>query len=73
MVSGLPLAGSRGRMLGIGGCRIRVLGETKPCERMDAALPGLRAVMVADWGGGAYGEVLDDGIIQIGDVVEWLD
>ncbi len=29
--------------------------------------------MVPDWGGGAYGEVLDDAEIQVGDTVAWLD
>ena len=73
MVSGVPLAGTRGRTLSIGGCRVRILGETKPCERMEEALSGLRAVMYPDWGGGAFGEVLDDGVIRIGDAVDWID
>ena len=73
MVSGVPLAGTRGRTLRMGACRIRILGETTPCERMEEAHPGLRDVMRPDWGGGAFGEVLDDGIIRIGDAVEWVD
>lgn len=73
MVSGVPLAESRGRILSVGGCRIRIYGETKPCERMEEALAGLRAAMYPDWGGGAFGEVLDDGVIQIGDAVDWID
>ncbi len=72
MVSGMPLADSRGRILQVGNCRLRILGETKPCERMDEALPGLKEVMWDDWGGGAYAEVLDDGEISVADVVEWL-
>lgn len=73
MVSDFPLADSRGRTFRIGACRIRIFGETKPCERMESALPGLRAQMYADWGGGAFGEVLDDGGIEVGDTVEWID
>ncbi len=71
MVSGLPLAGSRGRVLAIGEVRLRVRGETRPCERMDEAVPGLRAVMSRDWRGGVFAEVLDDGALAVGDVVAW--
>lgn len=71
MTSGIRLANSRGRILRIGACRIRIYGETRPCERMDEALDGLRDAMRPDWGGGAYGEILDDGQIHLGDEVSW--
>ena len=35
--------------------------------------PGLQNVMYSDWAGGAFGEVLDDGEIAVGDVVRWLE
>lgn len=73
MVSGVGLAETRGRVLRIGACRLRVAGETKPCERMDEALPGLRAAMRPGWRGGVFAEVLDDGVIAAGDPVSWDD
>jgi MOSC domain-containing protein YiiM len=71
MISGCRLAGQRRRVLRIGDCRVRILGETRPCERMDEALPGLRAVMGQQWGGGSFGEVLDDGVVMVGAEVRW--
>lgn len=72
MVSGMRLANSRDRVIRIGGSRLRVAGETQPCDRMDEALPGLRAATALDWGGGVFAEVLDDGEIKVGDAVEWV-
>ena len=73
MVSGIDLRDSRGRTLRIGACRVRVYGETRPCNLMEESLPGLRAALAPDWGGGVFGEVLDDGEISIGDTVAWED
>jgi MOSC domain-containing protein YiiM len=71
MVSGCALEEARGRVLRVGGCRLRILGETRPCERMDEAFDGLREAMKPHWGGGAFAEVLDDGLIAVGERVAW--
>jgi MOSC domain-containing protein YiiM len=72
MVEGIDLTKRRGQILQIGECQIRILGETKPCERMDEALPGLKEAMYPDWGGGAFGEVLNNGQITVGDQARWM-
>lgn len=71
MVRGIELKNSRGRVLSVGAVQIRIFNETKPCERMDEALPGLKDLMYPEWRGGAFGEVVNDGEICIGDRVTW--
>ena len=71
LLSSIDLRESRGKTLRIGTVRIRIYGETRPCYQMDEAVPGLRKALSAPWGAGAFGEVLDDGAIAIGDRAEW--
>jgi MOSC domain-containing protein YiiM len=73
LIRGLDLVDCSGRTLAVGGCRIRIGGETKPCERMDEALPGLRETLYPAWGAGAWGGILDGGRIAVGDPVVWID
>jgi len=71
VVSGVNLENTRGRILKIGSCRLRIVGETRPCEQMEDAAPGLQEAMRSRWGGGAYAEVLEGGPIAVGDPVSW--
>ena len=69
MVSGVSLNNSRGRILRVGAARIEIMGETKPCERMEEAVTGLRSAMYADWQGGAFGIIVAGGVVTTGDEV----
>jgi MOSC domain-containing protein YiiM len=73
LVSDIDFSDARGKILKIGKVRVRIYGETRPCEQMEAAVPGLKLAMSVPWGGGAHGEVLDDGEIAIGDPVVMVD
>jgi MOSC domain-containing protein YiiM len=68
-VSDIDFTDAHGKVLTIGNVRIRIYGETRPCEQMEDAVPGLKKAMSVPWGGGAFGEVLDDGEISVGDPV----
>jgi len=73
LVRGVSLKETQGRVLAIGPCSVRILGETRPCELMDQAEPGLRNALSPDWRAGAFGEVLEGGTIALGDAVLWRD
>lgn len=73
LVSGIDLENQRGRVLRIGKMRLNVIGETRPCRRMDEAQPGLKKALSTAWRGGVYGQVLEDAAIRTGDAVSWED
>lgn len=72
LVRGLANPRAVGGLLQIGGARIRILVETEPCSRMDAAVPGLRAALTPDWRGGVFGRVEQAGRVALGDPAIWL-
>ena len=71
VVSGVDLENSRGRTLLVGGCRLLIGGETRPCEQMEEAATGLQAAMAERCGGGVFGQVIAGGVITLGDPVRW--
>ncbi len=73
LLSGLDLANCRDKVMSIGGVRLKMLNETAPCNLMDEAHPGLKDALKPDWGGGAFGYVIDDGKIAVGDEVCWVE
>ena len=71
VISSIDFDNTRGRVLRIGQCRLRIGGETRPCEQMEEAAPGLQKAMRRDWGGGAFAEIITGGPVAVGDSVAW--
>lgn len=71
LLRGVSLEGTRGRILRLGPCRLEVHGETRPCNQMEEALPGLQAALDPHWRGGVYATVLEGGEVAVGDSVRW--
>jgi MOSC domain-containing protein YiiM len=72
MLRGIDLEQTNGRLLRIGECVVRIYGETRPCEQMEAAQSGLRNALKPRWRAGAYGEIVGGGAIRVGDDAEWV-
>ncbi|HET7711426.1 MAG TPA: MOSC domain-containing protein [Thermoanaerobaculia bacterium] len=72
MLRGVDLRESRGRLLELGNCIVRIIGETRPCDQMDDAQPGLRNALGTAWRGGAYGEIVRGGRIRLGDEARFV-
>ncbi len=71
MVAGVELEATRGKVLRVGPCRLRIWSECVPCKQMDEARPGLRSALRPHWRAGACAEVLEGGEIRVGDAIAW--
>ncbi|MFQ5719819.1 MAG: MOSC domain-containing protein [Acidobacteriota bacterium] len=69
LIDGIELQRSTGQVLCIGEARLVVTGESRPCERMDAAHHGLREALSPQWRGGVCCRVAAAGRIRAGDTV----
>lgn len=58
-----------GRKIRVGDVEVEIVGETKPCELMDALHLGLKDALVPDCRAGVHGRVLCGGEIQVGHAV----
>lgn len=63
LVDDLPLFESTGAHVSIGAALLEITGETDPCQRMEAAQPGLFAALSVNWRGGVCCRVLRGGEI----------
>ena len=71
LLSGIRLEETRERVLCVGDLRIEIRGMTRPCEVMNAQHEGLREDLEPNWGAGAFGVVLGDANVSVGDGVSW--
>ena len=69
LVEGLTLNAVTGARLRVGTVELLVTGETDPCSRMDAQVPGLREALTPDWRGGVTCRVVCGGEIAVGDTM----
>jgi MOSC domain-containing protein YiiM len=71
LLRGVRLFDTRGRVLILGETRLAIGGELTPCERMEEVAPGLQDALRPEWRGGVFAQVLEDGVIRVGDAVTW--
>lgn len=71
-VEGLQLKNTTAGHIRIGKVDLEITGETKPCERMEEALPGLKKALSVDWRGGVTCRVVKEGTISISDEIIFI-
>ncbi|NOX59657.1 MAG: MOSC domain-containing protein [Planctomycetes bacterium] len=63
------LEGLIGCTIQLGETKIQINAETTPCGLMDRLHPGLRKALAPGCRGGVYGEVIEGGVIKVGDAL----
>jgi MOSC domain-containing protein YiiM len=58
-----------GQEISVGDVRLKIEGETRPCDLMDKLHMGLKAALKPDFRAGVHGRVLQGGTIRVGDLV----
>jgi MOSC domain-containing protein YiiM len=71
-IDDLDLPREAGHIIAIGNVRLKTTMEIVPCSRMDEQADGLTAALQHDWRGGVGCEVLNGGVVSLGDAVEWV-
>jgi MOSC domain-containing protein YiiM len=66
LVDDIDLAHKVGWELRIGEVVLAITGETRPCQRMDQACPGLQEALKSAWRGGVTCQVIRSGYVQLG-------
>jgi MOSC domain-containing protein YiiM len=66
LVEGLYNPRAAGGTLAIGKARLLITGECDPCQKMDAAWPGLQDALKPNWRGGLTATVIEGGDIETG-------
>ena len=70
-MDGISIKQSKGKIIKIGDeIILEVMGETKPCYRMDEQIQGLTLALMKDWKGGVCCKVIQGGNLKVGDKIE---
>ncbi len=73
LIEGVDLAAAIGAELRVGAVRLKVHGETRPCGIMDQQQDGLKQALIPQCRGGVHAQVLEGGVIRVGDAVERIE
>lgn len=68
----MDLPKAAGHIIAIGDVRLQTTLEIAPCSRMDEQVDGLKKALQPEWRGGVGCEVLEGGVVSIGDTVELI-